>query len=87
MAIDTAEKRKSITGIHLYAAGPGVTPNVAKDAEWRKEAGYSYPLTAAPPPAGAVTIIVRLGQGLAVDSFDPSEKIILVGGRRRLGGR
>lgn len=63
MAIDTAEKRKSISGIHLYASGPGVTPNAAKDNEWRKEAGYAYPLT------GAVTVTRRrvgFGAGFAI---------------------
>ena len=54
MAIDTAEKRKSISGIHLYASGPGVTSNAAKDSEWRTQAGYGYPIVA------AVTFIPRL---------------------------
>ena len=43
MSIDTAEKRKAIVGIHLYANGTGVTPNAAQDIEWRYESGYSYP--------------------------------------------
>lgn len=55
--IDTAEKRKAISGIHLYAAGPGVTPNALADQEWRQESGYSYPGIAAggaaPTYAGA----------------------------------
>lgn len=41
MAIDSAEKRKSISGINLVD-GPGVTPNSAQDQEWRQESGYSY---------------------------------------------
>ena len=40
--LDTAEKRRSSVGIHLYASGPGVTPNAAQDKEWRQEAGYGY---------------------------------------------
>ena len=40
--LDTAEKRKSSSGIHLYAAGPGVTNNASQDQEWRQEAGYGY---------------------------------------------
>lgn len=40
MAIDSAEKRKSISGIWMGI--PGVTPNSAKDSEWRQEAGWSY---------------------------------------------
>ena len=39
-AIDTAEKRRSISGIPLLI--PGVTPNVGKDQEWRQEAGWCY---------------------------------------------
>lgn len=41
MAIDTAEKRASISGIH-FISGPGVTPNSAQDQEWRQESGYGY---------------------------------------------
>lgn len=42
MAIDTAEKRRSIAGIGGRRSRPGVTPNAAKDAEWRQEVGRSY---------------------------------------------
>ena len=42
MAIDTAEKRRSVAGIHLMAAGPGVTPNSDQDQEWRQQVGYGY---------------------------------------------
>ena len=41
MAIDNAEKRKSISGI-MPTLIPGVTPNVGKDGEWRQESGWSY---------------------------------------------
>lgn len=49
MAIDTAEKRKSISFVVIVS--PGVTSNVSKDVEWRQEAGYSYPVDLASPPA------------------------------------
>ena len=42
MAIDTAEKRKSISGVGGVPLMPGVTPNSSQDAEWRQEAGWSY---------------------------------------------
>lgn len=42
MAIDTAEKRKSVSGVVGVPFIPGVTPNSSKDAEWRAEAGWSY---------------------------------------------
>lgn len=41
MSIDSAEKRKSLSGVN-YVAGPGVTPNASKDAEWRQQVGYGY---------------------------------------------
>ncbi len=40
MAIDTAEKRRSISGIPRGI--PGVTPNAAPGQTWRQESGYSY---------------------------------------------
>ena len=43
MAIDTREKRQSVVGISYYFVGPNVTPNAAKDVEWRQEAGWGYP--------------------------------------------
>jgi hypothetical protein len=42
VAIDTAEKRRSVAGIPFFPLGPGVTPNASKDQEWRLEAGWSY---------------------------------------------
>ena len=52
--LDSAEKRKSSSGIHLYAVGPGVTNNAGQDQEWRQEAGYGYSsiLAGAPTAAG-----------------------------------
>lgn len=43
MAIDSAEKRRSIAHIARRWSGAGVTPNTAKDVEWRQEAGRGYP--------------------------------------------
>ena len=42
MAIDTDEKRKSISGIGYTGLMPGVTPNSGQDQEWRQQSGYSY---------------------------------------------
>jgi hypothetical protein len=42
MAIDTAEKRRSLSGIQ-WSMMPGVTMNAAKDREWRQESGWGYP--------------------------------------------
>jgi hypothetical protein len=63
VAIDSAEKRKSVAGITLLW-GPGVTPNVAKDAEWRQQAGYGYSGIS----AGAV--VVTVGNNSQVFRFE-----------------
>ena len=42
MAIDTAEKRKSASGVGGVPLIPGVTPNSLKDAEWRQQSAWSY---------------------------------------------
>lgn len=40
MAINTAELRRSISGLPFLT--PGVTPNIEKDIEWRKQSGWNY---------------------------------------------
>lgn len=40
MAIDTALKRRSISGIPFLI--PGVTPDATPGQEWRQSAGWSY---------------------------------------------
>ncbi len=57
MAIDNAEKRRSISGIGWLM--PGVTPNSAKDQEWRQEAGWSYSGIAA--AAASVVVYAQWG--------------------------
>lgn len=42
MAINTAERRRSVAHIARFYSGAGVTANALKDAEWRQEAGRSY---------------------------------------------
>ena len=65
MAINTAERRKSISGIHLNVC-PGVTPNSGKDAEWRQESGFSYSgIAAASPAGGRIMSSLVAGGGLA----------------------
>ena len=54
MAINSAEKRRAASGLVL-PLGPGVTPNVSKDAEWRGEVGRGYPFVAAIVPPSAPT--------------------------------
>ena len=66
MAIDTAEKRKSLSGIQ-WTLMPGVTPNAAKDQEWRQQAGWGYSgilAGGAPPPTAVPFTKTLMGVGL-----------------------
>jgi hypothetical protein len=56
IAIDSAEKRRSIAHIARRWSGAGVTPNASQDVNWRQEAGRGYPGIAASgtPPADGV---------------------------------
>ena len=50
MAVDSALKRKSISGVGWLI--PGVTPNVAKPLVWRQASGWSYNgISVGAPPA------------------------------------
>ncbi len=60
MAIDDAEKRKSVAGIGFFIVGPGVTPNISKDAEWRQQAGWGYSGIAVGVPVIAVASIIPM---------------------------
>ena len=42
MAIDTAEKRRNVSGLLTGVLPCAVTPNASKDVEWRQEAGWGY---------------------------------------------
>jgi len=73
MAIDTAEKRKSISGLrNIY---PGVTPNASKDQEWRQEAGWKYSGILA-TSSSVVVAVVSLGE-LSVLQISELERNIL----------
>jgi hypothetical protein len=42
MAIDTAEKRRSASGVAFLPLIPGVTPNAAPGVDWRQQVAWSY---------------------------------------------
>lgn len=42
MAIDTAQKRRSASGVPFLPLGPGVTPRATKPAAWRRDVAWSY---------------------------------------------
>lgn len=54
MAIDTAEKRRAVAAFGAPIGGVGVTPNAARDAEWRQSVAWGYPGV----PATTVTLEV-----------------------------
>jgi hypothetical protein len=60
MAIDTAEKRKSSLCFGGPWLLPGVTPNAAKDAEWRRQGLWAYSGIAAAIPAVVAGYVVHL---------------------------
>lgn len=64
MAIDTREKRQSAAGISFYAMPPSVTMNVAKDREWRQEAGWGYSGIAAQTPVADSGDMMMMRVGL-----------------------
>jgi len=66
MAIDTREKRQSAASITMYWTGANVTPNAAKDQEWRQEAawGYSGILAAGAAAGPQLRTLAMMGIGL-----------------------
>jgi hypothetical protein len=64
MAIDSAEKRRAISGIAAHPMGPSVTPNASQDAEWRQQVAWSYSGIAADEPPEVIPGSGGTGNGL-----------------------
>ena len=65
MPIDTAEKRRNISALITGLFGVGVTPNSAKDLEWRQQVGWSYSgVTVGPAVPPSVETIWIPGEGV-----------------------
>lgn len=56
MAIDTAEKRRSVSGVHFEPWMPAVTPNATHDQQWRQEVAGAYAGILA---GGGVAVVAR----------------------------
>lgn len=85
MPIDSAEKRRAAAGVSRRL--PGVTPNAAKDAEWRREAGRGYiglTLGGLVLVLGAVSIAILTVPPFAVP-FLASIVVVVAGPIIRLG--
>ena len=86
MAIDTAEKRKSISGIGGPPLIPGVTPmGSGLDQEWRQEGGWSYNgiLAGVPAEIAARETAVTIFAGMV--GVTPTNYRVLI--RRREGSQ
>lgn len=71
MAIDSREKRQSISGIPGPPLIPGVTPNASPDFEWRREAGWNYAESEIPTPTPSPTPSAPYG----FDTVDPLTQV------------
>lgn len=54
MSIDTAAKRRSVSGILTALTIVGVTMDATPDSAWRQSAGWGYQGIAAGAPAAAI---------------------------------
>jgi hypothetical protein len=61
MAIDSAEKRKSVEGIAAHPLGPSVTPNAMPDGQWRRQAAWGYSGIAVGSTIGLVQTLLLNG--------------------------
>lgn len=71
MAIDTAQDRRSASGVPFLPVGPGVTPDTLKPLAWRQEAAWGY---SGIPIAGIVlgTQLFIATQGASGDTYSQS---------------
>ena len=75
MAIDTAEKRRSASGVGFFPLGPGVTPTVGKDQEWRQQSVWSYSGILAGAPL-SVQYAPNTDRSIRIDVYTPTgEKV------------
>lgn len=64
MAIDSAAKRRAVSGILTAVVTVGLTPSATHDEAWRQDAGWGYrgiPVNPAPPVSAVYTDATVLG--------------------------
>ena len=66
--LDTAEKRRAAAGLHLFAL-PTVTPNISKDAEWRRQVVGTLSLSSVVTYSALANVILNNILGNGVGSF------------------
>lgn len=72
MAIDTAAKRRAVSGILTGLLTVGVTPDATPDAAWRQDAGWGYrgiPVNPAPPVAVVYDDKIEFGTTFGAGTF------------------
>ena len=67
MAIDSADKRRSASGVAFLPLGPGVTPDSTKPEAWRQQAGWGYSGIPTGPFVGTGQIVTAVWLALAGD--------------------
>ncbi len=79
MAIDNAEKRRSVAGIPFFIF-LGVTPNTLKDREWRQQVGWGYSgITGSTSVTGAAGALAITGQSSRMDLGIISKTAVRIG--------
>ena len=61
MAIDSAAKRRAAAGVPCHPLGPGVTPDAAKSASWRKQSAWGYAGGMVTAPMGRRFLVIGRG--------------------------
>jgi hypothetical protein len=61
VAIDSAAKRRAAAGVPCHPLGPGVTPDAAKSASWRKQSAWGNAGGTVTAPMGRLFLIIGRG--------------------------
>jgi hypothetical protein len=66
VAIDSAARRRAAAGVPFLPIGPGVTPDAAKPAAWRKQSAWSFAGGAIVQPMGRWFLVIGRGDKLSI---------------------
>lgn len=60
MAIDTAARRRNVSGVPFLPLGLGVTPNATKNEAWRRRIAWNYAVNDIEEVDGPITATLTL---------------------------